>query len=167
MRLPEKQLFGLPVTFDVTNVDGLKEGDKVLLRYNGEDVAVLEAESIYKPNKVVEAKECYGTASLEHPTVHSLIAEQGEYYLGGRVHGLQSPSFKYKVMTPEEVRKTLPEGKDVVAFQNRNPIHRAHFELLKSRSATSLTPSCSCTPPAAPRSPATSTASSASAPTRR
>jgi sulfate adenylyltransferase len=153
MRLPEKQLFGLPVTFDVTNVDGLKEGDKVLLRYNGDDVAVLEAESIYKPNKVVEAKECYGTASLEHPTVHSLIAEQGEYYLGGRVHGLQSPSFKYKVMTPEEVRKTLPEGKDVVAFQNRNPIHRAHFELLKcaqrdvSDSILLVHPTCGPTQP--------------------
>merc|ERR1719188_1955958 len=99
MRLPEKQLFGLPVTFDVPSVDGLKEGDKVLLRYAGEDVAVLEASSIFKPNKVVEAKECYGTSSLEHPSVHSLIAEQGEYYLGGRLHGLASPQFKYTVMT--------------------------------------------------------------------
>merc|ERR1712217_748336 len=52
-------------------------------------------------------------------------------YIGGRLHGLASPKFKYKVMTPTEVRSTLPEGKDVVAFQNRNPIHRAHFELLK------------------------------------
>jgi len=38
-------------------------------------------------------------------------------------------------MTPTEVRSTLPEGKDVVAFQNRNPIHRAHFELLKCAQA--------------------------------
>jgi len=131
MRLPEKQLFGLPVTFDVKSVEGLKEGDKVLLRWAGEDVAVLEASSIFKPNKVVEAKETFGTSSLEHPSVYSLIAEQGEYYLGGRVHGLASPKFKYKVMTPTDVRSTLPEGKAVVAFQNRNPIHRAHFELLK------------------------------------
>merc|ERR1719162_2343054 len=66
MRLPEKQLFGLPVTLDLQDVSGLKEGDKILLRWEGEDVAVLEASSIWKPNKVIEAKECYGTSSLEH-----------------------------------------------------------------------------------------------------
>merc|ERR1719499_168936 len=131
MRLPEKQLFGLPVTLDVTSVEGLKTGDKVLLRWAGKDVAVLETSSIWQPNKVVEAKEVYGTSSLEHPTVHALIAEQGAYYLGGKLHGISSPEFKYPVQTPSEVRDTLPEGKEVVAFQNRNPIHRAHFELLK------------------------------------
>merc|ERR1711957_656898 len=78
-----------------------------------------------------EAKDCYGTSSLEHPTVYSLIAEQGKYYVGGRLHGLESPKFRYLVQTPAEVRANLPQGKDVVAFQNRNPIHRAHFELLK------------------------------------
>eukprot|EP00932_Pfiesteria_piscicida_P005932 SRR837773.1585.p1 GENE.SRR837773.1585~~SRR837773.1585.p1 ORF type:complete len:507 (-),score=214.85 SRR837773.1585:159-1658(-) len=131
MRLPEKQLFGLPVTLDLHSVEGIKQGDKLLLRWDGEDVAVLEASSIYKPNKVIEAKEVYGTSSLEHPTVYSLLAEQGQHYIGGRVHGLKSPKFKYPVQTPAEVRATLPAGKDVVAFQNRNPIHRAHFELLK------------------------------------
>jgi len=131
MRLPGEELFGLPVVLDLHDVSGLKEGDKVLLRWEGEDVAVLEASSIYKPNKVVEAKECYGTSSLEHPTVHSLIAEQGAYYVGGKLHGIKSPSFKYPTQTPAEVRASLPQGKDVVAFQNRNPIHRAHFELLK------------------------------------
>merc|ERR1712190_331701 len=135
MRLPEKQLFGLPVTFDIEDVSGIKENDKILLRWNGEDVAVLEASSIYKPNKVLEAKEVYGTSSLEHPTVHSLIAEQEQYYIGGRLHRISSPEFKYPVMKPFEVRATLPSGKDVVAFQNRNPIHRAHFELLKCAQA--------------------------------
>merc|ERR1712060_285999 len=62
---------------------------------------------------------------------HSLIAEQGAFYVGGKVHGIKSPTFKYPTHTPAEVRANLPEGKDVVAFQNRNPIHRAHFELLK------------------------------------
>jgi sulfate adenylyltransferase len=153
MRLPEKQLFGLPVTLDLHDVAGLKEGDKILLRWAGQDVAVLEASSMWKPNKVVEAKECYGTSSLEHPSVHSLIAEQGSFYVGGRLHGLASPQFRYPVQTPAEVRKTLPEGKDVVAFQNRNPIHRAHFELLKcaqrdvSDSVLLVHPTCGPTQP--------------------
>merc|ERR1712137_784197 len=80
---------------------------------------------------VVEAREVYGTANLEHPTVYSLITEQGSHYVGGRLHGLSIPQFGYQTLKAGDVRATLPEGKDVVAFQNRNPIHRAHFELLK------------------------------------
>jgi len=93
--------------------------------------AVLDAESIYKPDKVLEAKECYGTTSLEHPTVYSLIAEQGKYYIGGNIHGLAMPKFGYETLKAGDVRSTLTPGKPVVAFQNRNPIHKAHFELLK------------------------------------
>lgn len=130
MRLPEKQLFGLPVTLDLPEVDGIKTSDKLLLKWKGENVAVLEASSIWQPNKVVEAKECYGTTSLEHPTVASLVQEIGKYYVGGRIHGLTLPKFGYTTQTPAEVRSQLPDGKQVVAFQNRNPIHRAHFELL-------------------------------------
>merc|ERR1712014_314837 len=122
---------GLPVTFDMSDVSGLKKGDKVLLKWAGQDVAVLDAESIYTPNKVLEAKECYGTTSLEHPTVHSLIAEQGKYYIGGRLHGLSVPDFGYTTQKAGDVRATLDAGKPVVAFQNRNPIHKAYFELLK------------------------------------
>ena len=131
MRLPEKQLFGMPVTLDVADTSGVKEGDKVLLTWKGEQVAVLEATSIYKPDKVLEAKEVYGTSSLEHPTVASIATEQGAYNIGGAVHGLKLPKFPYPTQTPSEVRATLPEGSPVVAFQNRNPIHKAHFELLK------------------------------------
>jgi sulfate adenylyltransferase len=135
MRLPSGEIFGLPVIFDVASADGLKAGDKVLLKWEGEEVAVLEAESIYKPDKVVQAQECYGTTSLEHPTVFSIVAEEGAMYLGGKLHGLSSPKFPYPVKTPTEVRATLPGDKPVVAFQNRNPIHKAHFELLKCAQA--------------------------------
>merc|ERR1712151_486299 len=79
----------------------------------------------------LEAKECYGTTSLEHPSVYSLIAEQGKFYVGGRLHGLTMPKFDYKTLKAGDVRATLTPGKPVVAFQNRNPIHKAHFELLK------------------------------------
>ncbi|CAK0843635.1 unnamed protein product, partial [Prorocentrum cordatum] len=132
MRLPEKQLFGLPVIRDVSDTAGFKAGDKVLLKWKGEGVAVLEASSIYKPDKTVEAMNVYGTSSLEHPTenMHSLVQDVGKYYVGGNLHGIKSPAFPYPVQAPSEVRGMLPEGKPVVAFQNRNPIHRAHFELL-------------------------------------
>merc|ERR1719453_1038839 len=124
-------LFGLPVVLDVENDQ--YQGKKVLLTYKGTNLAVLEAEEVWKPNKVKEAKASYGTTSVEHPSVKELFEELGKYYVGGKVHGLQKgfeavwgPGFK----TPEEVRATLPAGKSVVAFQNRNPVHKAHFELL-------------------------------------
>ena len=48
---------------------------------------------------------------------------------GGKVEGLALPKRVFPCATPEEVRSTLPEGKDVLAFQCRNPIHKAHYEL--------------------------------------
>lgn len=125
-------LFGLPVVLDV-NDDSL-QGKKVLLTYKGKSVAVLEAEELWKPDKVKEAKSSFGTTSAEHPSVHELLSGMGKYYVGGKVHGLVAGfSFVYEgkgFMTPAEVRATLPQGRPVVAFQNRNPVHKAHFELL-------------------------------------
>jgi len=125
-------LFGLPVVLDV-NDDSL-QGKKVLLKYKGKPVAVMEAEELWKPDKVKEAKSSYGTTSVEHPSVQELFSDLGKYYVGGKVHGLSEGfSFLYQgkgFMTPAEVRATLPKGRPVVAFQNRNPVHKAHFELL-------------------------------------
>jgi len=125
-------LFGLPVVLDVN--DASLQGKNVLLKYKGKSVAVLEAEELWKPDKVKEAKSSYGTTSVEHPSVRELIADLGKYYVGGKVHGLAKGfSFVYEgkgFMTPAEVRATLPQGRPVIAFQNRNPVHKAHFELL-------------------------------------
>jgi len=125
-------LFGLPVVLDVN--DNSLQGKKVLLTYKGKSVAVLEAEELWKPDKVKEAKSSFGTTSAEHPSVHELLSGMGKYYVGGKVHGLVAGfSFVYEgkgFMTPAEVRATLPQGRPVVAFQNRNPVHKAHFELL-------------------------------------
>jgi len=103
-------------------------------RWKGKDVAILDIESVFQPNRVKEAKSCYGTSSIEHPSVHSLVTEQGKYCIGGRITGLEQVEFEYPTETPREVRAKLVskdgEVKKVVAFQNRNPIHKAHFELL-------------------------------------
>jgi len=125
-------LFGMPVVLDVN--DNTLQGKKVILQYKGTNLAVMEAEEVWKPNKVKEAKSSYGTTSTEHPSVAELFADLGKYYVGGKVHGLVSGfSGVYEgkgFFTPAEVRATLPKGRPVVAFQNRNPVHKAHFELL-------------------------------------
>jgi sulfate adenylyltransferase len=121
-------LFGLPIVFD-TDDASIAVGDRLLLTYQDQDLAVLTVESRWEPDKVKEAKGCYGTTSLEHPAVRMIASERGRFYLGGRVQGLELPRRVFPCRTPAEVRSTLPSGEDVVAFQCRNPIHRAHYEL--------------------------------------
>ncbi|MEB3349426.1 MAG: sulfate adenylyltransferase [Cyanobacteriota bacterium] len=121
-------LFGLPIVFDSHDAS-IAVGDRLLLTYRGRDLAVLTVESRWEPDKVKEAKGCYGTTSIEHPAVRMIMGERGRYYLGGRLQGLALPERVFPCRTPAEVRATLPAQDDVVAFQCRNPIHRAHYEL--------------------------------------
>jgi sulfate adenylyltransferase len=121
-------LFGLPIVFDTADASiGL--GDRLLLTYRGQNLAVFTVESKWEPDKAKEAQGCYGTTSIEHPAVKMIATERGRFYLGGTVQGLALPSRVFPCKTPAEVRANLPEGQDVVAFQCRNPIHRAHYEL--------------------------------------
>ena len=83
-------LFGLPVVMD-TDDDGIAPGARLLLTYKGQEVAVMDVESRWQPNKVVEAKQCYGSTSLEHPAVSMVATERGRFYLGGKVTGLELP----------------------------------------------------------------------------
>ena len=121
-------LFGLPIVMD-TDREDIVVGDQLLLTYKGQDLAVLEVQDRWEPNKVAEAKGCYGTTSIEHPAVRMITMERKRFYLGGSLKGLALPQRVFPCKTPAEVRAGLPDGEDVVAFQCRNPIHRAHYEL--------------------------------------
>ncbi len=121
-------LFGLPIVLD-TNNSNIKIGDKILLIYKDQELALLDVESKWEPDKSAEAKSCYGTDSLDHPAVKMIFHERGRFYLGGKLFGFELPEREFPCQTPEEVRENLPPNFDVVAFQCRNPIHRAHYEL--------------------------------------
>jgi sulfate adenylyltransferase len=121
-------LFGLPIVFDSNN-EKVKAGETILLTYKNQKIAVLEVISKWEPDKSLEAELCYGTNSLDHPAVKMIFNERGRFYIGGRVYGFELPIREFPCKTPEEVRATLPSNHDVVAFQCRNPIHRAHYEL--------------------------------------
>ena len=127
-RTTSGHLFGLPIVLDTDRKD-LEMGDKILLTYKGQDLAVLHVEDKWEPDKVIEAKACYGTTSLEHPAVRMIATERKRFYLGGSLQGLELPERVFTCQTPAQVRAQLPSGEDVVAFQCRNPIHRAHYEL--------------------------------------
>ena len=121
-------LFGLPIVFDTNNAQ-INAGETILLTYKKQKLAVLEVSSKWEPDKSIEAEYCYGTNSLDHPAVRMIFNERGRYYLGGKIYGLDLPNRDFPCKTPKEVRDLLPANSDVVAFQCRNPIHRAHYEL--------------------------------------
>ena len=127
-RISQGLLFGLPIVLDSNNSQ-IKVGHKILLKYREQNLAVLEVKSVWEPEKYLEAKSCYGTNSLDHPAVKMIFHERGKFYLGGKIYGLELPRREFPCKTPAEVRDTLPPYHDVVAFQCRNPIHRAHYEL--------------------------------------
>jgi sulfate adenylyltransferase len=127
-RLPNKLLFGIPIVFD-TNRDDLKPGKLVNLTYEGKNIAAFEIESRYTPDKPKETLKCYGTSALEHPGTQMVAMERGHTYLGGKIHGFNFPKRVFPCETPQQLRARLPKKTDVVVFQCRNPVHRAHFEL--------------------------------------
>jgi len=131
-RLPESNLlFGIPVVYD-TDCEDIAPGDRVLMKSSaGEEIGMMEIEDKFTPNKPKECKLVYGTSSIEHPGTLMVATERGKYYCGGKVHGFQLPERVFPCVTPAELRETLPskDGKHVVVFQCRNPIHRAHYEL--------------------------------------
>jgi len=129
MRIPGSNLlFGLPIVMDVSR-DDITPGKKVGLMWNNKPVAVLDVEDRWAPNKPLETKMCYGTSSLEHPGVQMVAMERHHNYVGGKITGIEIPTRDFMCQTPLQVRDTLASDIDVVAFQCRNPIHRAHYEL--------------------------------------
>jgi sulfate adenylyltransferase len=137
MRLTSGVLWPMPITLDVTPAfaEKLREGDALALR-DGEGVliATLEISSIYRPDREAEAKAVFGTIDEKHPGVSYLRRRSNEVYLGGKLRGVEVPGhydFKHLRDTPKEIRDRFHKlgWRRVVAFQTRNPMHRAHQEL--------------------------------------
>lgn len=126
-RLPSGHLFGIPVTLD-TDEEYIKVGDYVKLESDkfGGLLGVLKVESKWVPDRKVEAKEVYKFVDEEHPAVYHLLHEKKKYNIGGKLYGVKLPERDWVTCkTPLQLREEF-EGKLSVAFQCRNPIHRAH-----------------------------------------
>jgi sulfate adenylyltransferase len=138
MRLSSGVIWPMPITLDVTEdfAKKLQPGSsKVALRdAEGVMVAVLHVEEVWQPDRQAEAKAVFGTTSTAHPGVDYLLNRGNAWYVGGKLEGLQEPThydFKALRLTPAELRTEFARlgWRRVVAFQTRNPMHRAHVEL--------------------------------------
>ncbi|MGH7857667.1 MAG: sulfate adenylyltransferase [Candidatus Binatia bacterium] len=138
MRLGSHLPWTIPVTLAVTaEEEKLYHGgdDVALVEEGGKPLAVLHLAEKYRPDKKREAAEVYRTVEEAHPGVKA-VYDQGEVYLGGKVTALDRPSvieFRENRLDPSDTRALFVEKgwRRVVAFQTRNPIHRAHEYLQK------------------------------------
>ncbi|MCY4673185.1 MAG: bifunctional sulfate adenylyltransferase/adenylylsulfate kinase [Bacteroidetes bacterium] len=137
MRLSCGTLWPMPITLDITEEDvkRLKGHNQLALRdVTGLLLAILHIGDLWKPDKEIEARKVFGTVSTEHPAVEHLFNRAGTYYLSGTLEGVQLPphyDFPDLRHTPRQLREIFrSQGSSrIVAFQTRNPMHRAHKEL--------------------------------------
>ena len=137
MRLESGILWPVPITLDVNEkfATGLAPGDRIALRdLEGVILATLEVGDVWTPDLDAEAQGVYGTTDDKHPAVNYLQNIGNPVYVGGTLRGIETPThydFKHLRDGPGEVRDRFKKlgWRKVVAFQTRNPMHRAHQEL--------------------------------------
>jgi len=136
MRLADGTLFPIPITLPVPDDLQVAPGDEVALRTPTNDLlAAMTVEEVCGWDLADESKAVFGTTDARHP----LVAEMhswGRRYISGPIRVLSQPKhydFAELRRTPAEVRVALSGMgyRNVVAFQTRNPMHRAHEELTK------------------------------------
>ena len=136
-RLANNIVWPMPITLDVSEAFAttIKVGEIIALRdMEGTLIATLKISDMWRPDKAREAIAVYGADDLAHPGVSYLHNVAGTVYIGGPLSGVDAPvHYDYKQLrdTPAEMRaKFVKWGwNKVVAFQTRNPMHRAHQEL--------------------------------------
>ena len=137
MRLANGALWPMPITLDVNEkfAETIEPGQDIALRdQEGVILAILSVSDKWVPNKAREAEKVFGADDLAHPAVNYLHNTAGNVYLGGPIIGIQQPvhyDFKGRRDTPNELRAYFRKlgWRKIVAFQTRNPLHRAHQEL--------------------------------------
>lgn len=137
MRLADGQLWPMPITLDVSEEDAqtFAEGERIVLRDPRDDapLAIITIEDLYKPNKEEEAKKVF-RGDPDHPAVRYLFDSTKDIYIGGGVDAISLPThydYTESRKTPSQLRSEFnsKSWSKVVAFQTRNPLHRAHREL--------------------------------------
>jgi len=139
MRLSDGTLWPMPINLDVTEAfrDDINIGEEITLRDpEGVVIANLTVSDMWQPDRLHEAEQVFKTTEANHPGVRTLINETNPIYLGGKLVGVTPPlhyDYKQYRRSPAELRAYFDElgWSNVIAFQTRNPIHKAHVIMMK------------------------------------
>ena len=138
-RLKNNLLWPIPITLDISNslADKLDANEKIVLRdKEGFAIALLTVNDLWHPDKDKEAHHIYKTTDTYHPGVNVLLNDTHPTYVGGSIKGIHNPKhYDYPELrhTPFQLREFFNKSgwSNIIAFQTRNPMHRAHVELTK------------------------------------
>ena len=138
MRLSNGLVWTIPITLPVSRetADELKEGEEIALVEGERILGMMELAERFEYDRVREAELVYRTTEEAHPGVARLYG-QGAVLLGGDIHLLDRPadrSFAEFRHDPGQTRRMFAQRgwRRIVAFQTRNPIHRAHESIQKT-----------------------------------
>ena len=138
-RLSNGLVWPIPIVLDVPDqfLKSLDKNEYISLR-NAEGflLAILKVNEFWAPDKKEEANSVFKSNDPNHPGVDYLFNHTNNNYISGELVPIQSNKyfdFTHLRKSPQEVRDffRLNNWKDVIAFQTRNPMHRAHYELTK------------------------------------
>jgi sulfate adenylyltransferase len=140
MKLTNGVVWSIPILFDLAELElsdyGIKEGDSVLLTYEGNPMAIFEVEDIYTYDKKEICQAVYGTAEDKHPGCARTYQYQ-DTFLGGKITLVNrpkiNPPFEPYFLPPLQMRKSFKEKgwQRIVAHQTRNVPHTGHEWLMK------------------------------------
>ncbi len=135
MRLPSGLIWSIPIVLPVS-ADVSSDDEVCLVDKEGKEVAIMKVNDVFELDLIDYCKKVYGTHDKEHPGV-SMMFNYGNRFVGGDIKVLSKPERKEVseryYLDPKETRKIFEERgwNSIVAFQTRNPIHRAHEYLIK------------------------------------
>ncbi len=137
MHLHDGSFWPMPITLDIDAAlaEKIKPGEEMALRdAEGLLLAILQVEEVWEVDKQEEAQRVFDTVDEFHPGVAYLYHHVKKYYVGGNLLRISLPhhyDFQHLRYTPAELRNIFQQRgwEKIVAFQTRNPMHRAHQEL--------------------------------------
>ena len=137
LRLKDGSLWPIPINLDISNEfsESISKGNRITLKdKEGFSLAVMEVHDIWEPDKMKEAEFVFGTIDDSHPGVDFLLNNSNPIYIGGELEYIDLPhhyDYQHIRHTPETLKDKFSEmgWENIVAFQTRNPLHRAHVEM--------------------------------------
>ncbi len=122
-----------PISLPVTDAEAAKVslGTHAAITHSGDPVAVIKIDSVFDWDKPKHIEKFYGTTRTDHPGGHMIMDDERTKLVGGEIHALPQPidpEYGQYVMSPRQTRTLISDKQweRALAFQTRNPLHRAH-----------------------------------------